>query len=230
MISLGAAVLIAVILYLIDKNGKWPIAWLYAKRGLIVAGVILLIGAVYIGINEYSGHVKQNKAAMEAEAQGVARAKAEDEAMRAQQVQKEQDEANRQTFLDNDRKDEAKRQAAQRAEHTRNISLIQLKQIWYSGGWLRDIQIQNDTPETIRSITLAITRAQGEQPTYVKFSISIEPGKHSFFSKGERPNSSGLNGCATDQAQNIHCDYGLGLQAGEHAQIEVKDFEGGARR
>jgi hypothetical protein len=223
MIYLGIAIVVATILVILDRNHAFPQAWGLSRRALKVSGKLaaflvaatLVTWSIFVLLAWYQEEQRTRNAPLAP--------------LTAAPPRFESGATPEQAFAENVKKDDARRAAARHAEHARNISQIKLKEIRYSGGDLRDIQIQNDTPVVIRSITLAITKAPGEQPTYVKFWISIEPGKYSFFSKGERSDGNG-NGCAINQVKEIICGYGLGLQGSEKAQIEVKDFEGGARQ
>ena len=240
MISLSAAILLAVILYLVDKNGKWHIAWLYAKRILAALGVAILLFALYFAYDTHEKNRIAKATAAREESESVARA----EAYRAQQAQEQRDAA-----TEAQRRDEEEQRTAgyhrmeekglaaarekDRLEHARRIPLVRLSEIWMHNSytnddWLSDIQIRNDTPETVKSITLAITRTAGEQPRYAKFSIFIEPGRFSLFSKGEgAANSDANNGCATDQYGQFHCGYVLDVPDRKGAvKITVADFEG----
>ena len=86
MIVLSAALLLAVILYLIDKNEKWPIAWLYTKRIIAALGVVLLLFALHVVYDIY----ERNRIAKATESESAARAKA----YGVQQAQEQRDVAN----------------------------------------------------------------------------------------------------------------------------------------
>jgi len=131
-----------------------------------------------------------------------------------------------------------------KAQHLRNILKIQVYPIWLYNQhehkyFLSDIQIANNTPETIQGITLAIARAPDEQPEYIKFSIWIEPGKYSFFSKGERQNARsadgfplGRNGCSMYEPSKVmYCGVSPGFEdVSDNSQIRLKDYEAAKRR
>lgn len=117
--------------------------------------------------------------------------------------------------------------------HLQNVAKIEIAPIWLWDKYqhryfLSDIKIENHTRETIRGITFAITRSVGEQPEYIKFSILIEPGKYSLFSRGDRSDliKEGSNGCVEDQNRIMHCDMSPGLQdISDDSQIQLKDYE-----
>jgi hypothetical protein len=240
MISLSAAILLGVILYLVDRNGKWPIAWLYAKRIMTAFGIALLLFALYLAYDTHERNRIAKATAAREESESVARA----EAYRAQQAQEQRDaakEAQRkaeeeQRTAEYHRMEESSLAAGRekaRLEHARRIPRVRLSEIWVHNNytntdWLSDIQIQNDTPETIKSITLAITRTTGEQPRYAKFSIFIEPGRFSLFSRGKgAANNNANTGCATDQYGQFHCGHVLDVPDSKGAvKIAVADFEG----
>ena len=235
----SAAILLGVILYLIDKNEKWPIAWLYTKRIIAALGVALVLFALYVVYDIYERNRIAKATAAQEESERAARAKAYD----VQQAQEQRDAASaaqqradeEQRTAEYHRMEEKTLAAARekaRVEHARRIPLVRLSEIWLHNDfanydWLSDIQIQNDTQETIKSITLAIEPTTGEQPRYVKFSILIEPGRFSRFSKGEGASRDADNGCATDQYGRFDCGHNLGVPDRKGAvKIEVADFEG----
>lgn len=123
-------------------------------------------------------------------------------------------------------------------EHLQNIAKIEIAPIWLWDKYqhkyfLSDIRIENHTRETIRGITLAITRSPGEQPEYIKFSILIESGKYGLFSRGDRSDliHEGANGCVEDQNGITHCDMSPDLQGiSDNSQIQLKDYEAARQR
>lgn len=124
----------------------------------------------------------------------------------------------------------------EKAEHKNKTSHIRLTEIWLHDAygnhdWLSDIRIQNDTNETIQSLTLALSQGY-ERARYVKFLIRIEPNESSLFSNGSGIEgvSSAYNGCPilsnTDQSGAFLCDLILGVPHSKGLmKIEVADFE-----
>lgn len=245
MINIGAAIVLAAILFLIDKNEKWSVVWRYSKRIVAVLAVGLLVFGIYLA---YENAERKAQAKAEAEAYDAQRAQQQRE-YEQQQEQKQREKEQRlaeEAAKEKQRAVEAKQEAERRAkaqenarvEHARRIPFVQLFEVWRHNiygnyNWLSDIQITNETPEVIKSITLAVTGADGEQPRYVRFSILIEPERFSFFSKGHGATNTATN-CATDLNDGLSdCGYTLGVPTMTNAEkmqrtltIKVVDFEG----
>jgi len=69
MSILGVAIVLAMILYIIDRNHVWPQVWKYTKRAVIVCIVLGVVGYAWIKWDEHKQKVEADKYAAEQLAQ-----------------------------------------------------------------------------------------------------------------------------------------------------------------